>query len=377
MSSEFYSYKDLKDYTNACENTADGYYHFGKDVYNFPDAWCYVVWSRRGPGKTYSALWHHVYNEFPIIYAKRTVEDVNTICSGTNSANMDLAPYVPITRDKLVDIEPEKISNGLGAFYKSVNGEKCGDAISYCLALNKIKSVKGFEASRCDWLLLDEFIPQIGERVNHREGEQLLDLYMSIIRDKVKRGGNELKLVLFANAEDISTPITRELEIIDDMALLNNSGETNYMYIPEKGIMLHHIINEEVPAVRMQDNQLGIYKAMKNTAWGKKTFEGEFANNDFSNVCKMSLKNMIGFCHLEYKAHHYYIYLRNNDGMYYMTDSPVKCQYEYNLYKENDQKRFYNELYFVFREACVNDLFKFKKYSMYDLIINYKKFFTV
>ena len=34
MSSEFYSYKDLKDYTNACENTADGYYHFGKDVYN-------------------------------------------------------------------------------------------------------------------------------------------------------------------------------------------------------------------------------------------------------------------------------------------------------------------------------------------------------
>ena len=73
--SNFYSYKDLKDYTNACENTADGYYHFGKDVYNFPDAWCYVVWSRRGPGKTYSALWHHVYNDFPIIYAKRTVEN--------------------------------------------------------------------------------------------------------------------------------------------------------------------------------------------------------------------------------------------------------------------------------------------------------------
>lgn len=375
--SELISYKDLKNYKNACEDTSDGYYHFGKDVFNFPDAWCYVVWSRRGPGKTYSALWQHVYKDFPIIYAKRTVEDVNTICAGTNSANMDLAPYVPITRDKLVDIKPEKISNGLGAFYKVVNDEKVGDAISYCLALNKIKSVKGFEASRCDWLVLDEFIPQIGERINHREGEQLLDLYMSIIRDKVKRGGNELKLVLFANAEDISTPITRELEIIDDMAFLNSSKGYNYMYLKERGIMLHHIINEEVPAVRMQDNQLGIYKAMKNTAWGKKTFEGEFANNDFSNVCKMSLKSMVGFCKLEYKAHNYYIYLRPSDGMYYMTDSPVKCQYEYNLYKENDQKRFYTELYFVLREACVNDLFKFKKYSMYDLIINYKKFFAV
>ena len=371
------SYKELKDYKNACEDTSDGYYHFGKDVYNFPDAWCYVVWSRRGPGKTYSALWNAKYNNFPIIYTKRTVEDVNSICSGANSANMDLAPYVPINRDKLTNIEPEKIANGLGAFYNTQDGEKVGNAVAYCLALNKIKSVKGFEASCCNWLILDEFIPQIGERVNHREGEQLLDLYMSVIRDKVARGGSELKLVLFANAEDISTPITRELEIIDTMALLNNSGDLNYYYDEDKKIMLHHIINEEVPAVKMQDNKLGIYQAMKNTSWGKKTFEGEFANNDFSNVCKMSLKNFIGFCHLKYKSHDYYIYLRLKDGMYYMTDSQIKCEYEYNLYQENDQKRFYNELYFVLREACVNDLFKFKTYSMYDLMINYKKFFDV
>ena len=371
------SWKDLKDYKNACEDTADGYYHFGKDVYNFPDAWCYVVWSRRGPGKTYSALWYHTYNNFPIIYAKRTVEDVNTICQGANSANVDLAPYVPITRDKLVDIEPEKITNGLGAFYRTLDGEKQGAALSYCMALNKIKSVKGFEASVCDWVLLDEFIPQIGERVNHREGEQLLDLYMSVLRDRVKRGLPELKLVLFANAEDISTPITRELEIIDTMAQLNNSDQDNYYYDEERRIMLHHIVNEEVPAVKMQDKKLGIYEAMKNTSWGKKTFEGEFANNDFSNVCNMSLKNMTGFCHLKYKAHDYYIYLRSKDGMYYMTTSQTKCQFEYNLYLENDQKRFYEEIYFTLRDACINDLFKFKTYSMYDLMINYKKFFAV
>lgn len=370
-------WKELKDYKNACEDTADGYYHFGKDVYNFPDAWCYVVWSRRGPGKTYSALWYQLYNNFPIIYAKRTVEDVNTICQGSNSANVDLAPYVPITRDKLVDIEPEKITNGLGAFYRTLDGEKQGAAVSYCMALNKIKSVKGFEASVCDWVLLDEFIPQIGERVNHREGEQLLDLYMSVLRDRVKRGLPELKLVLFANAEDISTPITRELEIIDLMAELNNSGENNYYYDEEKKILLHHIVNEEVPAVKMQDKKLGIYEAMKKTAWGKKTFEGEFANNDFSNVCSMSLKNMIGFCHLKYKAHDYYIYLRSKDGMYYMTESKTKCQFDYNLYLENDQKRFYDEIYFTLRDACINDLFKFKTYSMYDLMINYKKFFDV
>lgn len=370
------SWRDLKDFKNDNEDTADGYYHFAKDVFNFPDAWSYVVWSRRGPGKTYSALWRQVYANFPIIYMKRTVEDVNTILDGKNSANVDLAPYVPISRDKLVDIEPEKISNGLGGFYRSLNGEKVGEPISFCMALNKIKSVKGIEASKCDWVMLDEFIPQIGERINHREGEQLLDLYMTVLRDRVARGNDETKLVLFANAEDISTPITRELEIIDDMALLNNSGQDNILYLADRGILLHHIVNEEVPAVKMQDKRLGIHKAMQNTAWGRKTFEGEFANNDFSNVCKMSLKNMKGFVHLSYKAHEYYIYVRP-DGMFYMTTAKTKCQYDFNLYLENDQKLFFNDIYFTLRNACIEGRMKFKAYSMYDLIINYKKFFNV
>ena len=67
------SWRQLKGFKNSNEDTADGYYHFSKDVFNFPEAWCYVVWSRRGPGKTYSALWRQVFGNFPIIYMKRTV----------------------------------------------------------------------------------------------------------------------------------------------------------------------------------------------------------------------------------------------------------------------------------------------------------------
>lgn len=374
---KFFKWSDLKDIINNFEDTTDGFYHVAKDIENFPDAWCIIVWSRRGPGKTYSGLWYQIYNKIKIIYMKRTVEDVDTICNNSKSGNMDLCPYVPINRDKLTDIQPVSISKGLGAFYNTIEDEKIGDAVSYIMALNKIKSVKGFDASDCDWILLDEFIPQIGERINHREGEQLLDLYMTVLRDRVKRGKKQLKLILFANAEDISTPITRELEVIDDMALLNDSKEFNIAYLEDRGILLHHVIAEECPAITMQDIQLGIYQAMKNTAWGRKTFEGEFANNDFSNVCKMSLKNMVPFCHLVYKSKNYYIYLRKSDGMFYMTDAKSKCNLKYNLYLENDQKRFYNELYFRLREACVNDCFKFKSYSMYDLMINYKKFFNV
>ena len=28
------------------------YYHFEDDLQAYPDAWCFIVWSKRGPGKT-------------------------------------------------------------------------------------------------------------------------------------------------------------------------------------------------------------------------------------------------------------------------------------------------------------------------------------
>ena len=45
----------------------DGYYHVGKDIEMYPDAWCIIVWSRRGPGKTYSCLWNAYWKHIPII----------------------------------------------------------------------------------------------------------------------------------------------------------------------------------------------------------------------------------------------------------------------------------------------------------------------
>ena len=64
------------------ERFDDGYYHFKKDLIDYPNAGIYVVWSRRGPGKTYSFLRYCIDNEKFFIYMKRTNEDVELICTG-------------------------------------------------------------------------------------------------------------------------------------------------------------------------------------------------------------------------------------------------------------------------------------------------------
>ena len=350
------------------------YYHFEEDLQKYPDAWCYVVWSARGKGKTYSGLKYSYENGIPIIYMKRTIDDVQLLCS-SNNYGFDPSPYVPINRDCGYNVKAQGIKDGIAGFWNvNQNGEPEGVPVSYCLAMSAVRKFKGFDFSRCDWILFDEFIPQIGERVSKKEGELLLDLYMTIARDRQKRGREPLKLILFANAEEISTPITNELEIVDIMADLNASGRTHF-YDNERGIMLHHITSEEFPL--QEQEKSGIYEAMKNTAWGQKSFEGSFSNNDFSNVERNTIKHMRPYIHLHYKNKDYYVYQNPGNGFYYVCSSRGKAMFSYDLNRENDQKKFWiehqSELYF----ACIEDKMKFEKYTMYDLIINYKKFFSV
>ena len=356
--------------------TNDGYYHFEDDLRNYPNVWVYAVWSRRGPGKTYSALKWAYENKIPFIYMKRTDDDVDIITMRSDDASdFDPSPYAPINRDLGTNIKAIKLHKGFGAFYEfDSEGHPYGNAVSYIISFNQIKKYKGFDFSRCEWICFDEFIPQPGELCRKNEGEKLLELYMTVARDRQKRGKDPLKLVLFANAEEISTPVTNTLDIVDQMADLNASGKS-HKYIEERDILLHHITLEEVPL--KEDEMKGIYKGMIGTAWHEKAFGGEFTNNDFTNVSKRTLKRSKGFIHLHYKTHDYYIYLNQENGMYYMTSKPIRCMFEYNLNRENEQKRFWLDHGIDLRFSCIEEKMKFERYTMYDLIMNYKKFFAV
>ena len=350
----------------------ENYYHFNDDLEKYKNAWCYIVWSRRGPGKTYSALRYAYENQIPICYMKRTKDDVKTVCGVRGG--IDLSPYVPINRDGHYNITSQLIYDGIGGFYDSYDedGKISGVPFSYIISLNALKTVKGFDLSICDWMLLDEFIPQLGEVVRHKEGEMLLDMYMTISRDRVKRGRGDLKLILFANAENISTPITYELDVVDEMINLQASGETHF-YIEDRGILLHHITDEEIPI--QESEKSGIYKAMMGTPWFEKAFGGSFSGNDFSNVGRVNMKNYIPVVTWKHKEKFTYVYRK--EDMLFFTDSQNNVAEVYDLNRENDQKRFYFEWVIDLRNECINNKCKFKTYTMYDLLMNYKKFFNV
>lgn len=352
------------------------YYNLADDIKAYPEAWCYLIVGGRNTGKTYGALKHHLLNKLPTCFLKRTNKDVDLLCLGhrlgekCGNYEVDLSPYKSINRDLGTNVKAYKIDDGLGAFYEDVDGEPAGKPVSYLLSLNAIHKYKGFDLSECYSIIFDEFIPQNYERVSTKEGEQLMELYKTVARDRVERGKEELKLFCLANAVNVFNYTFDVLEVTDTVAEMSIKHQP-LLYMEDRGIFIRLLqTNDEMMNV---EKKTGIYRAMGQTAWGRMAFGNEFAYNDFSNIKHVSLKNYKPLIQLKYREHEFYVYV--GATTYYITRARNKCPFSYNLDKEMDQRRFYYEHVLDLLNASIDGRMFYESYSMYDLIVNYKKRF--
>lgn len=347
------------------------YFDIEDDFKLCPKAWCYVELSKRGPGKTYSTLRHEISSKKKFLFLKRTIEDIKMLCANgaAKGVRFDVSPFVPLNRDFGWDIKPALIIKGIAGFYHTDDEEKpYGAPLGYCAALSAEKDIKGFDMSDVDDFVFDEFIAKKGERINRHEGEQLLDLYMTIRRDRTLRGRPDLRLILLANTVNVNNPVMQTLDIVDTVAEMDVTGR-EYCFLEERGIFIH-IINNEFAA---EEEKSGIEKAMAGTAWGDMAFGGHFSFDDFTSVQHKRLKGYRPLCSYTYKKKDVYIY--EKDGFYYACRAKCNSPAHYNLNRENEQKKFWNDYVSYLREECIEDKFTFSEFSMYDLIVNYRKIF--
>ena len=361
-------------------NKSSYYYNIEDDINKYKDAWCYIIVGGRNTGKTYSTLKSCKKDGRKFTFTKRTNDDVNLLCAGSGKIGtklsqygVDLSPFKSINRDTGYNVKPFKIFEGLGGFWDcDCEDNPEGVPIGYIVSLNAVSKVKGFDLSDSEWLVFDEFIPQPWERVSRKEGEQVLDLYKTIDRDRQHRGKPALKLICLANATTISNPLMGILEITDIVAQMN-IDDTEYYYDDYRKILIHRV-KDSAEFYEVESNA-PIYKAMKGTQWGTMALENKFAYDDFTSVQFTSLKGYKCIVQLKYKENIWYIY--KNGSKFYMCESRANTGEFYDLNRENDQKRFYIEHCIDLRNACIENRMKFSKYTMYDIIVNFKKFFKI
>lgn len=364
------------------------YFNVEKLLLDYPDAWCFICIGGRKIGKTYSSLKMMLQNKSKFVFVKRTIEDVKLLCAGNGvfgskpkfdengkRISADLSPFVPINRDFGTNVQAWSIMPGLGGFWHAdASGDPAGPMIGYVAALAGVTKFKGFDMSEADYMIFDEFVPQPWERVSRREGEQVLDLYTTIGRDRIQRGRGPLKLLALANATEINSPLTQVLEVTDTLAeMAMNNEETRY--IADRGIVLALLKTPE--SFMKSEEESPIYKALASTAWGRIAFGNSFAYNDMTSVQKLKMRGFRPYFIVIYKKAMWFAY-QHPDGHVYVTYSAFSAKTPvFDLAKENDQKRFFRDIYYDLRQIVTDDLAGFETYTMYDVLVNFKKHFNV
>lgn len=355
------------------------YYNVKEDLDRFPDCWAFFAWSGRNTGKTYSTLKYMLDTGARFIFLKRTIEDVRLILAGSGKVGSklsqygaDMSPFKAINRDTGSNVRAFGIYKGyLGGFWE------CDDKnapilnpIGYILSLSAISKVKGFDLSDCDYLIYDEFIPSPWERVDRQEGKQLLDLYMTVSRDREHRGRPPLKLIGLANPTEINCPVFQELELADDAAEMTKTGEE---YRTVRGVVLHNIRMGD--DFRENEESMQALRAMHGTAWHDMTTGEGFAYNDIEMIKPLRLKGFRCTHEIIYRRFSWYIY--QSGAQYYICRSKgVPRDGSYNLNKDQDIRRFYQEVQIDLKDEYINGNVYFQTYTMFDVLINFRKFFS-
>ena len=358
------------------------YYNIQDDLKKYSDCWCYLIVGGRNTGKTYSTLKEARLSSKGFIFIKRTNLDVNNLCAGGHVHNkklemdfeFDLSPFADLNQDMGWNVKASKIYDGLGGFWDYTTD---GDLLSkrplgYIFSLNRVAKFKGFGGLRnCELMIFDEFIASPWERINREEGNQLMDLYKTVSRDREHRGQPALKLLGLANANDISNPIFNTLQITDDVAeMLDNGSE----YLVTRGILIHLL--KDSPEFYETESKTQIYKAMHNTVWGRMAFDNEFSRNDFSCIRKyIYIKKAIPVCTIYFEGNGIYIYRRNDT--YLITSVRHSSNVIYDFCIEADRKRFFfNELPFI-KQATTEGRALYNTYRMYDIIYHFNENFKI
>lgn len=364
----------------------DGYYHFYKDYYNYSKkgVYSFIVYSMRGPGKTYSCLYESILLKNKILFLKRSNADIDMLCNDdVDGSDFDSSPWAPICRDHPeLNIKVKKLSNGFAmAYFADDEGNSMGNdsIIAYCCSLHAIKDLKGYSID-VDVVLFDEFIPLPGQRCDKNESDQVLSCYMTALRDKIRRGRNPMPLVLFSNSEQLSCRLTVGLEVIDDIYMLQCSGRSHIIN-EKRGLMIHHILPEEINQKDNESVNSPIGKLMAGTKWYDRNFSGLFTE-DMSMVKDIPTKNFKIIVKLKKESRTLYILEREKDGIIYFTDNikglklPKESIPEYDFNFENDCKSFYtSKLLRNIERKFMNKQCYFQKYSYYDMIKNFGKIY--
>ena len=181
--------------------------------------------------------------------------------------------------------------------------------LGYLISLSTARSYKSVDFSRVTLIIFDEaFVRQTPSyRYLNDEVIQFLEFVSTVQRTRTN-----LRVVLLGNNEDMFSPYHSFFEIPMFEGIWIDK---------ERGIYCEHAINS--PELLKDEQQTGLYKLIKDTAYGDYHYENKLIGEDRVKVIdKPESAKLIFRCNIEGQTINFYTFTKDNDVAMFCEHRP-------------------------------------------------------
>lgn len=234
-----------------------------------------IVGARR-IGKTYGVLQHYMRGDRPFLYLRLTREDLRRCEVPKNN------PFTPVARAMGVRTAFDS-TNGYYDVKEVTETDEKGNPTaygkSYAVAA-PLFGTRGLGSGQYSALVLDEFIPDMGAVVRKYAGYNL----KSAIQTVTDLQTAEMPIWLLANSNNLDNDILDEFGLIPVFERMA-AEKYNCWMSPDGGTICINAYNSPV-SEQLAETRLG--RILNTGAYGAMAFSNKWANNNFSNVKRLS-----------------------------------------------------------------------------------------
>ena len=196
----------------------------------------------------------------------------------------DFSPFTPLNNDLHMDVRPVSVSKYNAAMVDFVEDQKTDNIRGYTCALSTISNLRGFDASRVDLLIYDEFIPERHERPIKEEGLAFFNAYETMNRNRELKGLKPMQVLALANSNDLGNPLFMELGVVNKVVNMKKRGQV-YMIDQKRGLAIFLLDETEIGKKKRNT-------VLYNLASESSEFMGMAITNNFIEEDSAIIKSM-------------------------------------------------------------------------------------
>lgn len=320
-----------------------------ESILNNDYTFCFIV-GGRGTGKTFGALNAAIHRDNHFIYMRRTQAELDIV------NKPEFNPFKAVNLATGTDIYFKPISKDSAGIYSGSD-----DLIGYTVALSTIAKLRSFDASDCDLVIYDEFIPEKHARPIKEEGSAFLNAYETINRNREFNGVKPVKMVCLANANRADNPIFMELGLISVVEKMKNKG-LEVWTDRNRSIMVICLGSSPISSMK---KETALYKLTKGSDFERMSLENNFAYDDFSGIAPQKL--------IEYKPFtsvgEITIYKHKSKTQYYVSEHRTGSPDHYGVSER--ELTSYRQHYWRLWDRYIDGFVLFENYLTKSLFIKY------